>query len=160
MLARVESLESAIRAASGKDVSPAHFKLDKISVAGEAELREYLSALGSGRFLQFGDELLEKVFDDVPFFQRLRVVVEPGAERPRFTSPATSDKREHPEHPLEASKRIRYDFATHPIRSPSMIAANFEDYYQENYKPRPFPTRSRPSCFRRPCFRMQNLRTE
>ena len=56
MNARVNDLKNAIKAACG--LSPHLMELYKISVNGEAELRECIGALGRGRPLQ-GNELLE-----------------------------------------------------------------------------------------------------
>lgn len=117
-------------------LSPHRLNLYKISVIEEAELHEHLSALGSGRLLR-RTESVEMVFNDVPFFQKLRVVVEPGAERPSFIGSATSEKRAYLKDPFEANKRIRHDFSTHSLQTPSIIAMpfNFQEYYEKNREP-------------------------
>lgn len=56
-------------------LSTDRLKLYKISTNEEAELRECLITLGSGRLLQ-GDDLVRKVFDDVRLTLALRIVVE------------------------------------------------------------------------------------
>ncbi|KAG8215574.1 hypothetical protein J3R82DRAFT_7420 [Butyriboletus roseoflavus] len=124
----VDDLKDAIKVAyHGGDlenVTPDRLKLYKISANEEAELREHLCSLGSGRLLQ-GHEWVERVFDDVPFFQTPRVVIELDA------------KRDHPEDPFEANKRIRHKFATLPMQTPSMIAmpCYFQEHYEKNHEP-------------------------
>lgn len=79
MTARLGGLKNVIKAVYGEDfgnISPDRLKLYKIPIGDDAELQEILGALGSGQLLQ-GNEFLEKVFDDVPFSQMPRVVVEP-----------------------------------------------------------------------------------
>lgn len=113
---------NAIEAAYGEDhhnLSPGRLKLYKISVNEEAMLRVRLGALGSGRLLQ-GSELVQSVFDDAPFFQTPRVVVEPGA--------ATCNKRERSEDPMEANRRARLRLATLPIQTLSIIMAQLQGY--------------------------------
>ncbi|KAG8214294.1 hypothetical protein J3R82DRAFT_9243 [Butyriboletus roseoflavus] len=128
MNASVDDLKDAIKVAyHGGDlenVTPDRLKLYKISANEEAELREHLCSLGSGRLLQ-GHEWVERVFDDVPFFQTPRVVIELDA------------KRDHPEDPFEANKRIRHKFATLPMQTPSIIAmpCYFQEHYEKNHEP-------------------------
>jgi hypothetical protein len=58
-----------------KDLTTARLKVYKISL-DEPELHEILSTMESGQVLQ-GDEVLEKIFDDVPFSRIPCIVVEP-----------------------------------------------------------------------------------
>jgi len=76
--ATVNDLKKAIRnekLVEFHDVDANDLDLYKISVNGEAKFREHLGALGSGRLVQW-NELVQSVFDDVPFAQSARVVVE------------------------------------------------------------------------------------
>ena len=79
MKATVDDLKKAVQAAYGQgldDISPDRLNLYKISANEVAEIRNLLRTLGSGQILQ-GNLLVQSIFDDVPFFQRPRIVVEP-----------------------------------------------------------------------------------
>ena len=72
-------LRNAIKGVYGEElsgVSPDRLKLYKIPKCDDAELHEIISTLGSGQLLH-GNELLGKVFNDIPLSRTPRIVVEP-----------------------------------------------------------------------------------
>lgn len=76
MKVSVGGLKNAIKAVHKEleDLSPDSLKLYKIP-DNETGVQEILGALGSGQVLQ-GNDLLGKIFDDIPFSRTPRVIVE------------------------------------------------------------------------------------
>lgn len=78
MKATVDDLKNAIKAVNNEyfgELSPSSLDLYKISAYEEAQLHDNLGSPGSGQIL-LGNEVMDLVFADVPFFLRPRVVVE------------------------------------------------------------------------------------
>ena len=76
MKVSVGGLKNAIKAVHKEleNLSPDRLKLYKIPDDG-SEVQEILGTLGSGQVLQ-GNDLLGKIFDDIPFSRTPRVIVE------------------------------------------------------------------------------------
>ncbi|EGO25017.1 hypothetical protein SERLADRAFT_438622, partial [Serpula lacrymans var. lacrymans S7.9] len=73
--ADIGDLNASIKAAYSGIIPFPGFRVYKVTANNDDELHEILGATGSGQMLQ-GTVILKEVFDDVPFLQMPRVVVE------------------------------------------------------------------------------------